>query len=64
MINHAMKVVDESILGDFLLRIKYIRSHIESVDGEIDLVVHLFIEHDIMLLEAIEAKDEYRSDSI
>ena len=64
VVNHAMQIVNESVLTDFLLRVKHIWCHVQAINGEVDLVVHLLVEHDIVLLEPIEAEDEDGSDSI
>ena len=64
VVNHAMQIVNESILTDFLLWVKHIWCHVQAINGEVDLVVHLLVEHNIVLLEPIEAEDEDGSDSI
>ena len=64
VVNHTIQIVNESILTDFLLWVKHIWSHVQAINGKVDFVVHLLVEHDIVLLEPIEAEDKDGSDSI
>lgn len=60
VVYHALQIVDQAILGVFLVRVQHEWRYVETVDREVYLVLHLLVEHHVVLLESVEAEDEDR----
>ena len=62
MIDNATQIIDITVaflghLNILILLAENVWRHIESVDWEVDLIIHFFIEYYIVRFEAVEGEN-------